>query len=86
MGHLCDRKAIPWGEIDPNRKPGPPLFNLVSGEADAIIRSRIERLADKILNATDEAGAKDGMTAAEVVGVLEMCKAEVINKAYEVIG
>ena len=53
--------------------------------ADSMVRDRIERLADKILNATDEAGTKDGMTAAEVVGVLEMCKTEVINKAYEVV-
>ena len=49
---------------------------------DYLVRARIERLSDKILNATDEAGAKDGMTVAEVVGCLEMCKASVIEKAF----
>jgi predicted metal-binding protein len=50
---------------------------------DSFVRQRIEQLSDKILNATDEAGAKDGMTVAEVVGCLEMCKAAVIAKAFE---
>jgi PHP family Zn ribbon phosphoesterase len=47
------------------------------------VRTRIERLADKILTATDKAGEEDGMTVAEILGVLEMCKASVIEKAFQ---
>ena len=51
--------------------------------ADHMVRARIERLADKVLAATDEAGAKDGMTVAEILGVLEMAKVEISRRAYE---
>lgn len=53
-------------------------------EADREFRERIERLADGILVLTDEAGAEHNMTVAEIIGVLEMCKASVIAKAFEV--
>lgn len=44
-------------------------------KADWEIRARIERLADGILELTDQAGSEDNMTVAEIVGVLELCKA-----------
>ena len=53
--------------------------------ADGEIRARIERLADGILELTDQAGAEDNMTVAEIIGVLELCKASVIEKAFEVV-
>ena len=53
--------------------------------ADKEIRARIERLADGILELTDQAGAEDNMTVAEIIGVLELCKASVIEKAFEVV-
>lgn len=40
------------------------------------------KIYSKILAATDEAGADDNMTVAEVVGCLEMCKASIIEKAF----
>jgi hypothetical protein len=58
---------------------GPKEFH---AGVDHVIRTRIERLSSKILAATDEAGAEDNMTVAEVVGCLEMCKASVIEKAF----
>ena len=54
-------------------------------EADKEISARIERLADGILELTDQAGAEDNMTVAEIIGVLELCKASVIEKAFEVV-
>ena len=57
----------------------------MTGEADKEIRARIERLADGVLELTDQAGAEDNMTVAEIIGVLEMCKAAVIEKAFEVV-
>ena len=60
-----------------------PRGSVILDTADKMVRNRIEQLSDKILNATDEAGAKDGMTVSEVVGCLEMCKASVIAKAFE---
>ena len=57
----------------------------MTGEADKEISARIERLADGILELTDQAGAEDNMTVAEIIGVLELCKASVIAKAFEVV-
>ena len=57
----------------------------MTGEADKEIRARIERLAADILELTDQAGAEDNMTVAEIIGVLELCKASVIEKAFEVV-
>ena len=57
----------------------------MTAEADREIRVRIERLADGILELTDQAGAEDNMTVAEIIGVLELCKASVIEKAFEVV-
>ena len=54
-------------------------------KTDWEIRARIERLADGILELTDQAWAEDNMTVAEIIGVLEMCKASVIAKAFEVV-
>ena len=54
-------------------------------KADGEIRARIERLADGILGLTDQAGVEDNMTVAEIIGVLELCKASVIEKAFEVV-
>ena len=57
----------------------------MTGEADKEIRARIERLADGILALTDQAGDEDNMTVAEIIGVLELCKASVIAKAFEMV-
>lgn len=57
----------------------------MTGEADREFRERIERLADGILELTDQAGAEDNMTVAEIIGVLELCKASVIEAAPEVV-
>ena len=57
----------------------------MTAEADREIRVRIERLADGILELTDQAGAEDNRTVAEIIGVLELCKASVIEKAFEVV-
>ena len=57
----------------------------MTAEADTEIRARIERLADGILGLTDQAGVEDNMTVAEIIGVLELCKASVIAKAFEVV-
>ena len=57
----------------------------MTGEADREIRGRIERLADGILELTDQAGVEDNMTVVEIIGVLELCKASVIEKAFEVV-
>ena len=57
----------------------------MTAEADREFRARIERLADGILELTDQAGAEDNMTVAEIIGVLELCKASVIAKASEVV-
>ena len=57
----------------------------MTGEADREFRARIERLADGILDLTDQAGSEHNMTVAEIIGVLEMCKASVIAKAFEVV-
>lgn len=57
----------------------------MTAEADKEIRARIERLADGILGLTDQAGVEGNMTVAEIIGVLELCKASVIEKASEVV-
>ena len=54
-------------------------------KADGEIRARIERLADGILELTDQSATEDNMTVAEIIGVLELCKASVIAKASEVV-
>ena len=51
--------------------------------ADKEIRARIERLADGVLELTDQAWTEDNRTVAEIIGVLELCKASVIEKAFE---
>ena len=57
----------------------------MTGEADREFRARIEALADGILGLTDQAGSEHNMTVAEIIGVLELCKASVIAKAFEVV-
>lgn len=52
-------------------------------EADKIVRSRIECLANNILNEIDRASSEDNITVVEIVGVLEMCKAHLWQKASE---
>ena len=42
-------------------------------------------MGDGILELTDQAGSEHNMTVAEIIGVLEMCKASVIAKAFEVV-
>lgn len=54
-------------------------------EADKELRGRIETLADGILRLVDSAGEEQNMTVAEIIGVLELCKASVIEKAFEVV-
>ena len=53
--------------------------------ADKEIRARIERLAADILESVTQSATEDNMTVAEIVGVLELCKASVIAKASEVV-
>ena len=53
--------------------------------ADKEISARIERLAADILESVTQSATEDNMTVAEIVGVLELCKASVIEKAFEVV-
>ena len=54
-------------------------------KADGEIRERIGRLANGIQDLIEQAATQDNMTVAEIIGVLEMCKASVIAKAFEVV-
>ena len=54
-------------------------------EADKEIRARIERLAADILESVTQSATEDNMTVAEIIGVLELCKASVIEAAPEVV-
>ena len=53
--------------------------------ADKEIRARIERLAADILESVTQSATEDNMTVAEIIGVLELCKASVIAKASEAV-
>lgn len=57
----------------------------MTGEADKEIRGRIGKLANGIQDMITHAATEDNMTVAEIIGVLEMCKASVIAKAFEVV-
>ena len=57
----------------------------MTAEADREIRARIERLAADILESVTQSATEDNMTVAEIIGVLELCKASVIAKASEVV-
>ena len=54
-------------------------------KADGEIRARIERLAADILESVTQSATEDNMTVAEIIGVLELCKASVIEAAPEVV-
>ena len=57
----------------------------MTAEADREISARIERLAADILESVTQSATEDNMTVAEIIGVLELCKASVIEKAPEVV-
>ena len=57
----------------------------MTAEADKEIRARIERLAADILESVTQSATEDNMTVAEIIGVLELCKASVIEAAPEVV-
>ena len=57
----------------------------MTAEADKEISARIERLAADILESVTQSATEDNMTVAEIIGVLELCKASVIAKASEVV-
>ena len=57
----------------------------MTAEADKEIRGRIERPAADILESATQSATEDNMTVAEIIGVLELCKASVIAKASEIV-
>ena len=54
-------------------------------KTDWEIRERIGKLANGIQDMITRAATEHNMTMAEIIGVLEMCKASVIEKAFEVV-
>lgn len=54
-------------------------------KADWEIRARIGKLGDGIQDLITRAAIEHNMTVAEIIGVLETCKASVIEAASEVV-
>ena len=55
----------------------------MTAESDREFRERIGKLANGIQDMITRAATEHNMTVAEIIGVLELCKASVIEKAFE---